>query len=93
MEIREWRVVLEAVLRPLSDGVWESHRKGGFKKDFQLPSLGNKIDGITKADSRYMRQVKMGVMMNLILDLLNLRYVWKDYIPLAVLVGSLTHRS
>lgn len=27
----------------------------------------------------------MGLMMNLVLDLLNLRCVWKDYIPLAVL--------
>lgn len=32
MERREWRIeVLEAVLIPLGDGVWESHRKGGFK--------------------------------------------------------------
>lgn len=67
----------EAVLILLGDGVWENNRKGGFK--MVSP----------KADMNYVRYIKMRAMMNLVLDLLNLTYVRKDYIPLAMLSRQL----
>lgn len=45
---------------------------------------------IEKGDSRWdVRYIKMRAMMNLVLDLLNLTYVRKDYIPLAMLSRQL----